>query len=240
MRVVILGAGLAGLTTAYLLKDHPIDVTILESRNRLGGRIWTQKIQGGARVEAGATWFGLKHEYLVRLLDQLQIGYYPQATAGISLYDATPPDPPQYFRAPEDEPESYRIHGGSYALIEALAHQLPPSKIHLGDPVETIHFADTSISIYTRLGRHYHADFIVSTLPPQLFEHSITTSPKLDATWTHIANQTHTWMSTRSNFLWRIRQSFGQNNRFRVWHLAQPALSLKCMTIRAPTHLPMP
>ncbi|HET9810499.1 MAG TPA: FAD-dependent oxidoreductase [Sphingomicrobium sp.] len=46
--VVILGAGIAGLVSAYELQRAGFDVTVLEARNRIGGRVWT--VRGGDRV----------------------------------------------------------------------------------------------------------------------------------------------------------------------------------------------
>src|SRR5690349_19677041 len=47
--VVILGAGIAGLVSAYELRKAGYRVTVLEVRNRVGGRAWT--IRGGDRIE---------------------------------------------------------------------------------------------------------------------------------------------------------------------------------------------
>jgi monoamine oxidase len=50
--VVILGAGIAGLVSAYELQQAGYRVTVLEARNRIAGRVWT--IRGGDRiVQAG-------------------------------------------------------------------------------------------------------------------------------------------------------------------------------------------
>src|SRR5690349_9171923 len=46
--VVILGAGIAGLVSAYELERAGYRVTLLEARNRVGGRAWT--IRGGDRI----------------------------------------------------------------------------------------------------------------------------------------------------------------------------------------------
>jgi monoamine oxidase len=46
-KVIILGAGLAGLTTAYELGKLGYDCTILEARSRSGGRVWT--VRGGTK-----------------------------------------------------------------------------------------------------------------------------------------------------------------------------------------------
>ena len=46
--VVILGAGIAGLVAAYELDRAGYDVTVLEARDRVGGRVWT--VRGGDRI----------------------------------------------------------------------------------------------------------------------------------------------------------------------------------------------
>ena len=46
--VVILGAGIAGLVSAYELKQAGYDVTVLEARDRIGGRVWS--IRGGDKI----------------------------------------------------------------------------------------------------------------------------------------------------------------------------------------------
>ncbi len=48
-RVVVLGAGIAGLVSAYQLKQAGFAVTVLEVRDRPGGRVWT--VRGGSVME---------------------------------------------------------------------------------------------------------------------------------------------------------------------------------------------
>ncbi len=52
--VLILGAGMAGLTAARTLAERGLRVCILEARSRVGGRILSQKVEGGGTVELGA------------------------------------------------------------------------------------------------------------------------------------------------------------------------------------------
>ncbi len=54
-RVVVIGAGLAGLVAAYELKRQGHDVVVLEAQNRVGGRIYTlRSFAPGLYAEAGA------------------------------------------------------------------------------------------------------------------------------------------------------------------------------------------
>jgi len=50
--VVVLGAGMAGLTSAYELSNAGYEVTILEARDRVGGRSWTAR-RGTVAQELG-------------------------------------------------------------------------------------------------------------------------------------------------------------------------------------------
>lgn len=52
--VVVIGAGLAGLAAARVLAEHGKRVLVLEARNRLGGRVFTERTPEGALIEHGA------------------------------------------------------------------------------------------------------------------------------------------------------------------------------------------
>jgi len=56
--VAVIGAGLAGLITARQLAAAGVDVVVLEARNRPGGRILNQEIDGAHVVEVGGQWVG--------------------------------------------------------------------------------------------------------------------------------------------------------------------------------------
>ena len=54
-RVIVVGAGMAGLVAARLLHDSGFAVTVLEARDRLGGRTWTDDSLG-APLDLGGSW----------------------------------------------------------------------------------------------------------------------------------------------------------------------------------------
>ena len=55
VEVAVIGAGVAGLGAARVLADAGVDVTVLEARERIGGRTHTVEVAGRA-VDAGAAW----------------------------------------------------------------------------------------------------------------------------------------------------------------------------------------
>ncbi|HKB08558.1 MAG TPA: FAD-dependent oxidoreductase, partial [Candidatus Polarisedimenticolia bacterium] len=52
--VVVIGAGMAGLTAARDMLGAGLDVVVLEARDRIGGRVWTDHRFGPIPVECGA------------------------------------------------------------------------------------------------------------------------------------------------------------------------------------------
>jgi len=55
-RAIVVGAGFAGLSAAIALADEGVDVTVLEARERVGGRVWSITLTNGAVVELGGEW----------------------------------------------------------------------------------------------------------------------------------------------------------------------------------------
>ncbi len=83
--VVIVGAGPAGLTAARELKKAGLSVAVLEARDRVGGRTWTDTI-GGAMLEIGGQWVSPDQSELLALLDEFGLQTYSRYRAGASVY----------------------------------------------------------------------------------------------------------------------------------------------------------
>ena len=81
-RVVVIGAGLAGLTAADLLVAAGCDVVVLEAADRVGGRAFTRAdgFVDGQHAEAGAEWIDTVHERAHALIDRLGLRVDPNAT----------------------------------------------------------------------------------------------------------------------------------------------------------------
>ena len=67
--VVVVGAGLSGLTAARDLQAAGLRVTVVEARNRIGGRVFSYKFAAEPDLvcELGAEWVGESHERIKAL-----------------------------------------------------------------------------------------------------------------------------------------------------------------------------
>ncbi|MEM6926708.1 MAG: FAD-dependent oxidoreductase [Myxococcota bacterium] len=76
-RVAVVGAGMSGLTAAHGLAKAGVEVTVVEARDRIGGRLWSDDSLG-ATVDLGASWIhGPDGNPLTALADQLGLKRVP-------------------------------------------------------------------------------------------------------------------------------------------------------------------
>jgi putrescine oxidase len=83
--VVIVGAGPSGLTAARELKKAGLSVAVLEARDRVGGRTWTDTVDG-AVLEIGGQWVSPDQTALLALLDDLGLQTFSRYRDGQSVY----------------------------------------------------------------------------------------------------------------------------------------------------------
>ncbi len=103
MKVIVIGAGMAGIMAARTLHDAGVDVTVLEARERVGGRTHTDHSLGSS-VDMGAAWIhGLDGNPLTPLAQKLGVehGYTDflnRSMTAVQAYDenGTPLDQAEY------------------------------------------------------------------------------------------------------------------------------------------------
>ena len=120
--VVIIGAGLAGLSAAEQLVRSGYKVIIAEGRGRVGGRVKTIKI-ADTEVDAGATWIGPHHTAVRELANRLGVQIIPQFHTGKCVLS--------FDGKRQDENESAFAYGPANDLsrvaisLETLADAVP-------------------------------------------------------------------------------------------------------------------
>jgi monoamine oxidase len=213
-RVIIIGGGLSGLILSYLLQRKNLKTTILEAAPRLGGRIQTVKGKLGTPMELGATWFADKHVHFSSLITELGLNKFPQYSKGKALFQTKSFEPPQEFLIPEAEQPSYRVRGGTQAVIDALEEKLKGHDIHLNKKVIAVHEADQGVVIETADGSRLEAELVVICMPPQLAGEQIEFTPDLPTEIRSILPTVQTWMAGAIKFTLEYERPFWRNKGF--------------------------
>lgn len=98
-RIAVIGAGMSGLAAAHALAAEGYQVTVIEARDRIGGRIWTDD-RLGLPLDLGASWIhGSRGNPLTKLSDRLGLeraetgdAYVIRGQGGQSIADRDAPD----------------------------------------------------------------------------------------------------------------------------------------------------
>ncbi|MEX0817392.1 MAG: NAD(P)/FAD-dependent oxidoreductase [Gaiellales bacterium] len=86
-RVCVIGAGLAGLVAAESLQTAGWEVVVLEARDRVGGRVWSERLENGASIERGAEFIELDQTAIQELAERLDV---PLGLTTMSYSDREP------------------------------------------------------------------------------------------------------------------------------------------------------
>ena len=133
MDVLIIGAGLSGLTAAATLHEAGISVQVLEADAQIGGRIRSVRDSDGTQVVAdlGPTWVWPKYQPVVaRWLNKLDIKTFEQFNEGNAVITGYGPEP--LYQPMPGQDGMVRIVGGPTTLIDTLAERLGSSNIRTG------------------------------------------------------------------------------------------------------------
>ena len=163
MRLIVIGAGLAGLTAAGRLATGGDDVVVFDKGRTPGGRMATRRI-GAATLDHGAQFFTVRSPVLGALVDGWTAdGLVTEWCRG--------------FGDPPDGHPRYAVRGGMNALAKHLATGLD---VRCGSMVFAIYRVAQGWEVQLDDGTRHRADALVLTCPlPQAFALLVTAGVQL-------------------------------------------------------------
>jgi putrescine oxidase len=126
--VVVVGAGASGLTAANELIKAGHSVVVLEARDRVGGRLWTDTVDG-AMLELGGQWVSPEQDALKQTIAELGLERYSRHRDGDSVYVNARGELTRFtgelFPVP---PATERVMVELIAKLDALVAQVDPNR----------------------------------------------------------------------------------------------------------------
>jgi monoamine oxidase len=196
-KIIIIGAGVSGLYLAYLLQNT-YEVTVLEARDRLGGRICNL---GGH--DMGPSWIWSHHTHILELIQELDLELFRQYNKGYALYDAK--EKVELFN-PQKSAPAFRMQGSLNKLVDTLYQKLDFTKVLFSHEVLKIQENENTVVTTSKL-KSFHSDYVISTLAPRLAI-SIQYEPALGDELKEKMLQTQTWMGNSMKCVVEFESAF--------------------------------
>jgi monoamine oxidase len=207
-QVAIVGGGLAGLCAARLVHSAGVEFVLLEARDRLGGRILTVDDVGRPAEDGfdlGPSWYWPRMQpALAGLVAELGLHAFGQNSEGDVIFERMSRETPQRYRPVAQEQQSFRLVGGTAALVRALASELPRERVLLSAPVTAMALGSDGVELTIRRADDAEgtliAEQVIAAVPPRVLEATVSFTPPQEAAAARRWRDTPTWMAPHAKF----------------------------------------
>ena len=224
--IIIIGAGLSGLVAGFELKQAGHDVTILEARDRVGGRVLTLRdpFSDGLLAEAGAARIPYNHDLTLGYADYFGLeldSFYPQDGYYLNYFENNQSlIPPDEFLEGRPWPGSVKhkeytkIIGGTDLLPKAFFDSLIED-VHFSNDVQFIDQTQDDILVKVSDGTEYTSEYVLCTVPLPVLN-KIEFSPPLSTEKMDASNGDYYYAPSTRVFI-QFKNRFWENNGLNGW-----------------------
>jgi monoamine oxidase len=122
--VIVVGAGLAGLTAARQLQGAGYSVLVLEARDRVGGRVLNHSLAGGQAADVGGQFVGPTQRNILGLAAELGVATQPIFTSGLAILEFAGKRH-SYRGTPRLSPLQLADSGRAIFALDRMARRVP-------------------------------------------------------------------------------------------------------------------
>lgn len=245
-RIIVAGAGLAGLVAAYELSQAGHNVTVIEARKRAGGRVFTlrEPFADGLYAEAGATRIPVGHDLTLRYVKQFGLEllpFYPGTGHFIRLnkgerreadWDKFTNEIRNTMSLGKRE-EWVKIQGGNDLLPLAFARRLERAIIY-DAPVVRLEQDGGGVSVHFSRGgstEKMTGDYMVCAIPFSTLR-NVQVSPQFSTPKRQVIEKLH--HDSASRVFLQVRSRFWQQQQANGYAIADETIEIWDSTLTQP------
>jgi monoamine oxidase len=196
--ILIVGGGISGLTAAWQLQNAGLRVCLIEARDRVGGRILTQR---KAICDLGPSWYWPKQPLIASLLKKFEIPSFEQNANGRVLWQDAQGAVQDYPMA-SPMAGALRIQGGVGALTQRLAAEISTEDLRLRHALKSLQLQADGVRAEV-LGPDGELEIVAKqvalAIPPRVAG-ALPFAPALPDATQQLLVSTPTWMAGHAKF----------------------------------------
>jgi monoamine oxidase len=175
-KVLIIGAGPAGMSAGYLLAQHGIDFQILEASANHGGRIRTNTSFANFPIPLGAEWVHVNTNIFSEIVNDSSVNVDIETTMYDTVNDVAI-DSATGMQVSFEEAgftiDSKFINSSWLDFFQTYLYPSIQSKIVYNSPVSSIDYSADQAVVTTSEGQNYSADRVVVAVPVKILQNEV-------------------------------------------------------------------
>lgn len=166
-KVIVVGAGAAGLIAGHILQQNNIDFQIIEASNRFGGRVKKAADFADFPIDLGGEWIHTDPSILAKLMNE------PNSTADIEVIPYSPQTISVWKNGKLRKRNIARHFYSEYKFKSTTwygffeSHIVPnfSNKIVYNSPITEIDYTGSQVQLTNQQGQTFNADKVIVTIP---------------------------------------------------------------------------